>query len=439
MRAMATLDADISGFISAGLDFCDDDLFNKLMLRCFAEQFASSAPYRDYCRKIGASPETITAWDKIPAVSSYRHRERLERLYAAVRAEELQRESRTVDLNHSRGPFFPDARLVGLMSQVQLPAARRYLFPDIARMKLLFFVPQPLMAPGMVMASGLERFRREFGASGSRFLISFTGLDLKGFVADLREAERSGEPLAILGATHGLDYFLDACLQAGVSFRLPVGSRIMDSGGFMGRYAATPPEQFFHKCECVFGVSRQFCVNALWICESSTVYFDSVLNTTPTHNVFPPPDLPPLGGGASHLTQRGRVGEGEDLKCRSSINSTVINGREERRKLLPPWTRLQIVHPLTFTRVQPGETGLIRLFDLSNRGMAAVVQTDKMGYETADGFEIIGKLDKADPHGGVDLKPSHPGGKLVSWLMETAMRRKMAGVGKISGIQSKNI
>ena len=125
-------------------------------------------------------------------------------------------------------------------------------------MKMLFFVPQPRMAPGMVMASGLERFRQEFGVTGSRFLITFTGLDLKGFVKDLQLAERSGEPLAILGATHGLDYFMDACLQAGVSFRLPAGSRIMDSGGFMGRYAATPPEQFFTNCEKVFGVTSIF-------------------------------------------------------------------------------------------------------------------------------------------------------------------------------------
>jgi len=208
-------------------------------------------------------------------------------------------------------------------------------------------------------------------------------------VKDLQLAERSGEPLAILGATHGLDYFMDACLQAGVSFRLPAGSRIMDSGGFMGRYAATPPEQFFTNCEKVFGVARQYCVNAFWLCESSTVYFDSVL-------------------------------------------ADAINlGSRERCKIPPPWTRVQIVDPLTFRQVNRGETGLIRLFDLSNRGMAAVVQTDKMGYEVADGFEVVGKLDKSDPHGGVDMKPSHPGGKLVSRLMESAMRKKMAGISNI--------
>jgi len=387
--AMDSLDTDIAAYIAAGLDCREDDLFNKLMLRCFAGQFASSAPYRDYCLKIGASPETITAWEDIPAVSSFRHQKRLERLNAPGRAEELQRESRTVDLRHSRGPFFPDERLVGLMSQVQLPAARRYLFPDTDRMKMLFFVPQPLMAPGMVMASGLERFRSEFGASGSRFLISFTGLDLRGFVKDLQAAGLNDEPLAILGATHGLDYFLDACLQAGVSFRLPPGSRIIDSGGFMGRYAATPPDLFFRKCEEVFGISRSFCINALWICESSTVYFDSVLA------------------------------------------AAGVSGSVERCKIPPPWARVQVVDPLTFQRVKPGETGLLRLYDLSNRGMAAVVQTDKLGYETDAGFEVIGRLDPADPLGGVDKNPPHPGGKMISRLMESAMRRKMAGVGRI--------
>jgi len=387
--AMEQLDTDIFDYVTAGISSRDDELFNRLMLRCFAEQYACSGTYRDYCLKLGVAPQTIVSWDEIPAVTSFRHRERLDRLYPLQKAEEIALKSRAVDLSHSRGPFFPAERLVALQRLVQVHSARGYLFPDITRMKMLFFVPQPRMAPGMVMASGLERFRQEFGVTGSRFLITFTGLDLKGFVKDLQLAERSGEPLAILGATHGLDYFMDACLQAGVSFRLPAGSRIMDSGGFMGRYAATPPEQFFTNCEKVFGVARQYCVNAFWLCESSTVYFDSVL-------------------------------------------ADAINlGSRERCKIPPPWTRVQIVDPLTFRQVNRGETGLIRLFDLSNRGMAAVVQTDKMGYEVADGFEVVGKLDKSDPHGGVDMKPSHPGGKLVSRLMESAMRKKMAGISNI--------
>lgn len=394
VMAMATLDTDIAAFIARGLDFRDDDLFNDLMLSCFKEQFASIAPYRDYCLKVGANPETLTSWESIPAVASFRHRERLERLLPRQSAEDLCLESRTVDLSHSRGPFFPDERLVGLMRQVQIETARRYLFPDTSAMKMLFFVPLPRMAPGMVIASGLERFRQEFGAIGSRFLISFTGLDLKGFVKDLRVAEQSGQPLTILGATHGLDYFMAACLKAGIGFRLPVGSRIMDSGGFMGRYVATPPEQFFLNCERVFGISRNYCVNALWICESSTVYFDALLA------------------------------------------DTVAGEAGERRKIPPPWTRVLIVDSLTFRRVKPGETGLIRLYDLTNRGMAAVVQTDKMGYETGDGFEIIGKLDRSDPQGGFDLQPSHPGGKLISRLMESAMRRKMAGIGNIAGLSA---
>jgi len=395
VRAMARLDADISAYISAGTNFRDDELFNRLLLRCFAEQYAACAPYRDYCLKVGATPETLTSWDAIPAVASFPHRVRLERFYPGKMAAELGVASRTVDLSRTRGPFFPAERLVRLLQQVQLEAARRYLFPDILRMKMLFFVPLPRMAPGMVMANGLERFRQEFGEIGSRFLISFTGLDLKGFVKELRAAEQSGQPLAILGATHGLDYFLDACLNSGVRFRLPAGSRIMDSGGFMGRYAATPPEQFFYNCEKVFGLSRQYCLNALWICESSTVYFDNVLTAA--------------------------CGDGTGERCKVAL----------------PWTRVRIVDPLTFRRVEPGKPGLIRLYDLSNRGMAAVVQTDKMGYETGDGFEVIGKLDRNDPQGGVDRQPSHPGGKLVSRLMESAMRSKMAGIGKIAGKQNQ--
>lgn len=385
--AFCGFDDEIAAFVAKGISHSDEAEFNRLMLRGFALQYAVSPAYRSYCASLGLSPDTVSTWSEIPAVTSFSHLERLRRFYPVVDADRISLESRAVDLDHRRGPFFPDESLVKLMASVQISAVRTCLFPDVARMKMLFFVPQPRMAPGMVMASGLERFRQEFGLPGSRFLISFTGLDLKGFVADLRKAEDSGEPLSILGATHGLDYFLDACLLEGLSFRLPQGSRLLESGGFMGRHVACPPDAFRDKCLRVLGIGHDFCINALWICESSTVYFDNVL--------YKP-------------AQRGTA-----ARC----------------KVPPPWTRVEIVHPLTFQRVGEGEIGLIRLYDLSNRGTAFVVQTDKMGCRTADGFDVVGKLDKADPTGGIDRHPPHPGGRAVSRVMEFIMRKKMARIG----------
>ncbi len=392
----AEFDAEVFAFIAQGVAHRDDAGFSRLMLRGFSLQFAASSPYRSYCQSIGVTPDTIETWLHIPAVSSFPHAARLRRLYTPGTAEKIARKSRTVDLAHSRGPFFPDASLVELLGSVQIAAARRFLFPDLQRMKLLFLVPSPKMAPGMVMAAGLERFKREFGAAGSRFLISFRGLDLKGFVADLRRSEQSGEPLAILGASHGIDYFLDACLAQGVRFSLPSGSRLMDSGGFMGRYVGCTPEEFYSKCRAVFGLERSHCVNALWICESSTVYFDA---------------------GFSGSEQTG--------------NPLCL-------KVPPPWSRVEIVDPLTFQPVADGETGLLRLYDLSNRGMACVVQTDKMGYRTPVGFQVVGKLDREHPLGQVDPRPSHPGGMVISRLMEFMIRKKMAGVATVDRAHPRN-
>lgn len=380
-RLLTDFDQDVRSFVVAGAP--DDDRFAMLLLKGFALQYESVPAYRSVCDAFGITPDSIDRWEDIPAVSSFPHAERLRHISPHFAAERF-RAGRTVDLSHTRGPFFPDSATTLMQRLVQTSEAKRLLFPDCERLRLLLVTPTPLMAPGMVMASGLARFRHEFGGTGSAFLIGFRGFDAVRLVRELRSAEASGEPLAIMGATFGIDYLLSACAEAGVRFQLPPGSRICDSGGFMGRYVRRKPADFIRLCGEVLSVPPHYCINALWTCESTTVYFDTVLQ--------------------SHLVGRAVV----------------------RCKQAPAWTRVIVVDPLSFQRLPKGEVGLLRLYDLSNRCMGVVTQTDKLGVEMDEGFDVLGKLNHMATADWLDRDPPHPGGRIAGRIMEFALRKRLA-------------
>ncbi|MDH4332530.1 MAG: hypothetical protein OEV89_08115 [Desulfobulbaceae bacterium] len=385
-----TLDRRISAFIHRGLDHQDETRFNELALLEFELCYRTVPLYRQYCRKINISPSTISCWQQIPAVGRFPFRALLRRVMPPGEAEQAYFANTVADIGKkvSKAHGTPEyAALVRAAFDVQ---ARVHLFSDVKRIKIFAMLPSPGMAPGMVMAVGAKRMIEQFGAPGSRFLISPRGLDLKGLISALRQAEKAGEPLALIGGTRGFDHFLNACRQQQVSFRLPEGSRICDSGGYAGRYRECTSGEYFEKCRTVLGVRAEFCVNALWICGSSTVYYDNVLENF-------------LAGK-------------DGVRCKNS----------------PPWVRTLVVDPLKFKEVPKGEIGLLRHYDLSNRANAFAVQFDTLGYATADGFEIIGKWNRKIGAVDFDHGGEHPGGKLATRLTDFLMRRKFSRIGRIN-------
>lgn len=384
-----SLDGDVLDFVGRGLEHRDDARFNDLALRLFELQYRTIPGYRSYCDGMGLAPGKVPQWSEIPPVASFPFRTVLEAALPQGHAKEFYDRSGIADVKfRKRGPIRPDRSIIRLLDGANSVLERAYLFPDVERMKMLFLIPSPRMAKGMVMAAGTDRLGKRFGTPDSRFLISFRGLDLKRLLRTLRQAEKTGEPLALIGATHVFDYFLNACLKEGIRFRLPQGSRICDSGGFMGRYTGCSMAEYLEKCREVLGVAEGYCINALWICESSTVYFDNAL----------------------------RIG-------RDSRNGG-------RYKDVPPWCRVMTVDGGTFQRVPKGRTGLLRFYDLTNRGMAVAVQTDKMGFETDNGFEVTGRWDRVLGEEGLDPAPPHPGGRVISKVMEAFLDWKFSRMGR---------
>jgi len=388
------LDRDILEYVNRGLDNCDDDGFNSLALREFELQYHTVAPYRRFCQDKGIEPRKIGRWEQIPAVPSMAFKKFVMTSFPAEKAEQRYFTSGTTD-PMNKGKIMRDSGGVELINAANGLLTREYLFPDVERMKMLLMVPSPKMAPGMGMAVGLDVVRRMFGTADSAYLIGRTGLNLELLLASVIEAEKSGVPLVIVGSTAGFVYFLKACERDGIRFRLPAGSRLCDGGGYLDQFGECSREEFYRKSLDILGVEEHHCVNVLGMGEISTNFFDNVLR--------------------DHL-------RGNPLR---------------RFKVVPPWTRTQVVDVETFEPVEQGSPGLLRHFDLINRSMVVAVQTDNVGFAVEDGFEIIGRWKKTSHELETEAITQSHGGRFMTQLIEFLLKRSLKKVGRTYGKISK--
>ncbi len=382
------LDKDILEFVLRGMDYSDEERFNELALGEFELQYHTVEPYRAYCDRKGASPAAMKQWQQIPAVPSAAFKKFVMASFPVEKAEHAYFTSGTTDPAR-KGSILRDKGAVELINAANGLLTRKYVFPDVDRMKILLMVPSPRMAPGIGLAVGLDRVRTQFGTPESAYLISPLGLNVELLLRSLIHAERSGEPLAIIGSTVGFVYFLKACERDGLSFRLPHGSRVCDGGGYLGQLGECTREELYEKCRLILGVQEQYCINVLGMGEISTNFFDNVLD--------------------NHLN--GRTGE--------------------RCKVIPPWTRTGIVSIDSFQRLPKGETGLLQHYDLVNRSMVIAVQTDNLGFETDGGFEIVGRWKKQQ--GNMDceeIRGGH-GGRFLTQLVEFLLKRNLKKIGSV--------
>ncbi|MDH5523950.1 MAG: hypothetical protein OEY01_08145 [Desulfobulbaceae bacterium] len=390
------LDREILAFINKGLDNDDEEAFNRIALKEFKLQFQTIKPYRDYCLCKGMTPEQAKRWQDIPAVPSKAFKEFVLATFPVEKAEHAYFTSGTTN-PVKKGKIYRDPAAVALINAANGLLTRTYVFPDQERMKIMLMTPSPKMAPGIGMAVGLERVRTEFGTPDSDYLISFGGLNLELLLQALIDSEKTGSPLALIGSTPGFIFFFKACQREGISFKLPKGSRICDGGGYMGQFGECSKEEYFAMCNELLGIEEHFCINVLGMGEVSTNFFDN------------------------------------------SLHDRLAANPAERHKVIPPWTRTEVVDVDSFEVLPKGEIGLLKHYDLANRSMVMAVQTDNLGFETEDGFEIVGRWKKRPGTlEGEEIRGTH-GGKIMTQMIEFLLKRNLKKLGAIYGKLSKTI
>jgi hypothetical protein len=174
---------------------------------------------------------------------------------------------------------------------------------------------------------------------------------------DLRAAEQEGAPVCLLGASFAFVHFLDRCRADGLRFRLPAGSRVMDTGGFKGKSREIPQAELYALISERFGVGRDACVNMYGMTELSMQCYDS-----------------PLRRRAAGLP-------------------------DEPIMQTPPWARTLVLDAETLRPVPEGVRGILCHYDLANCSSVIGILTEDVGVATSRGFRLLGRIQGAESRG----------------------------------------
>jgi hypothetical protein len=329
-------------------DGCSDAEFDALALRLFAEQHAHNPAYRRFCQLRGATPRTVKGWRDIPAVPITAFKEVILSCTPADNAERVFMTSGTTRGDVKGRHFHPTIAVYD--ASMTRNFGRRFMqgSPPL-RMGILF--PDEREMPNSSLAHYLALAVRHFGCADSAWYLGLDGMDTDGVRALLRNSDRSGEPCALLGASYAFVHLMDALAAAGERFRLPPGSRILDTGGYKGHSRELPLEQFYAQLHATFGVPRELCINMYGMTELSTQLYDDG------------------------------------------------NARVPSVKSGPHWIRSRLVDPASGRDVPAGERGILVHCDLANFNSVTSILTEDVGLGADGGFLLLGRAEGADAKG----------------------------------------
>jgi len=338
-----------------------DRRFDELARRSFAFQFEHNAPYAAYCRRRGRSPENIRDWRDIPAVPAAAFKE--VRLVSGTAAPEaLFRTSGTTLGFERRGEH---AVLdLSLYHGSLLPNFAAHVLPDDAVLPMLSLIPPAAEIPDSSLSHMVSVVVERLGAPGSAFHASVArGIDEAALERALDDFVAAGQPVCLLGTSLAFVHWLESLGRRGRRFRLPDGSRLMDTGGFKGHERQIAEGELRGAYEERLGIGADHCVNEYGMTEMLSQFYDTVL--------------------------------------RDRVRGAAPAGRDgaPRRKGGPPWVRTVVVDPETLEPLPPGETGLLRHYDLANLGSVIGIQTEDLGREVEGGFLLLGRAAGATPRG----------------------------------------
>jgi hypothetical protein len=327
---------------------CTDEEFDALALDVFALQYAGNEPYRRFCQGRSATPRKVKSWRDIPAVPINGFKDLALSCEPPAACERVFMTSGTTR-GDVKGRHFHPTLAVYDDSMRRNFAARFMQGPQAMRMGILF--PTEEEMPNSSLAHYLALAVRHFGTPGSRYFVGLQGMDSDALCETLGAAERSGEPYALLGASFSFVHLLDELQRRGLRFRLPPGSRLLDTGGYKKQSQELPLDEFYEAISAALGVAREQCINMYGMTELSTQFYDS--------------------GNA--------------------VVPSVKSG--------PHWIRSRLVDPATGREVAGGERGILVHCDLANFNSVTTILTEDVGRAVPGGFLLLGRAEGAQAKG----------------------------------------
>lgn len=346
ISALQSFGDRLASLIGSGASSLDDAAFNRLALELFTIQFEMNEPLRGLCRARAITPQSIAAWQNIPAVPTQAFKELDITCIPPDSRTHVFHSSGTTAQRPSR--HFHDGRSLALYRTSVLAAFDRRFGNSWRDLQAVCLSPPLEHAPRSSLAHMFHIVVGE-GRAGHSFTAS-AGPDSTwrlDSTATLSALQSPGAKL-VLGTAFSFVHLLDQLAATGLFLKLPPGSFVMETGGYKGRSRSIPKHQLHGLIRHHFGLPAEGLVVEYGMSElSSQAYSESG---------------PPI------LT-------------------------------FPPWARVRILSPETGAEVADGKAGLIQVFDLANVYSSMGVQTEDMGIRRGAGFDLLGRAQLAEPRG----------------------------------------
>lgn len=324
-----------------------EEAFNDLALQLFRYQYTNNTPFQMYCRQKGKTPRMVRNWKDIPAVPINAFKELTLSCEDPEQSEDVYMTSGTT--KGIRGKHYHPTLEVYNQSMLKNFKDRFMKGHDRIKMGILF--PTEEEMPNSSLSHYLALAFKEYGTSDSQYFVNDQGLQVEELLFALEQAEKSGQPFALLGASFSFVHLFDELQARGRSFRLPSGSRILDTGGFKNKSKELDLETFYTQLSTLLGVEKSDCINMYGMTELSTQFYDNGNSMVPS----------------------------------------VKSG--------PHWIRTRVINPLTGEDVAKGEKGVLVHCDLANFNSVTTILTEDLGVEKEEGFLLLGRVQGAEAKG----------------------------------------
>lgn len=319
--------------------------FNALALDVFRWQCEHSETLRRLCDRRGRSPDEIEDWSEVPTVPA--------------------RGFKTTDLAflppevvfRSSGTTQPERSVHGHAHLALYRTVIEHTFPLACLttpppVPMLSLIPSSQSLPDSSLSFMIDFVLERFANSDSVTALGAHGVQFTTARSWLGTAQRHGRAAVVLATGLALKQLLDAFERRDLRFRLPAGSVLFETGGTKGRIQEIPRDELLRAVRYRLGLEATQLVREYGMTElTSHFYTDALHGGDP--DVFVP----------------------------------------------PPWTRVRVLDPRTLDPVEPGQEGLLAIFDLANLSSAVHILTEDLGREVSAGFSLTGRAQGAELRG----------------------------------------
>lgn len=340
----------------------DTSIFNDLALALFEEQFSRNEVYRRYCEAVGVTPGFVRTWTEIPALPVSVFKDFAVTTFPVKQAVAVFRSTGTTRGAHQPSQHY--FRSLDLYDAAAPKTFRAFCLPDLptgVRLPMLVAFPPPSVLPHSSLSYMLDLLVKAFGNEDSGFFVT-DAPQWDALAESLKRLSGASGPVCLLGTTLHFAAFFQYLRARNLRYRLPAGSRLMDTGGSKAPGKTLNRARFLREVQFFLGISPEFVINEYGMTELTSQCYDG--------NLFAR-----TRGGARFPAQP--VG-----------------------KICPPWLRVVFVDPPALRIRENLKTGLIRVYDLANADSVLALQTEDIGVRVGkEGWDIAGRLAGAEPRG----------------------------------------